>query len=89
MIGSINYCAKSTCPNISYAPNKCAQFTSQPTVVHWGAAKHIVHYLLHTKEYSITYILDGKGMEGYAHNLTSFTDADYASDINNRESSTG
>ena len=42
LIGSINYCAISTHPNISYATNKCAQFTSNPNIMHWEAAKRIV-----------------------------------------------
>jgi Reverse transcriptase (RNA-dependent DNA polymerase) len=60
LIGSINYCAVSTRPDISYATNKCAQFTSKPTLEHWEAAKRIVHYLMHTKEHGITYIHDGQ-----------------------------
>ena len=89
LIVSINYCAISTCPDIVYATNKCAQFTSRPTLVHWEAAKRIVRYLLHTKEYGITYTQGGKGIEGYAHNLAGYTDADYASDVNDRKSTTG
>jgi hypothetical protein len=89
LIGSINYCAVSTRPDISYATNKCAQFTSQPTLEHWEAAKRIIRYLLHTKEHGITYVQDGAGVEGYAHNLAGFTDADFAGDVNDRKSTTG
>ena len=39
LIGSINYCAITTRPDISYAMNKCAQYTSKPMTVHWNAAK--------------------------------------------------
>ena len=56
LIGSINYCTISTHPDISYAVNKCAQFTSNPNIIHWEAAKRIVCYLLHTREYGITYV---------------------------------
>jgi hypothetical protein len=31
----------------------------------------------------------GKGIEGYAHNLAGFMDADFASDVNDRKSTTG
>ena len=59
LIGSINYCAISTHPDISYAANKCTQITSNPNIIHWEAAKRIVHYLLHTHEYGITYTSHG------------------------------
>ena len=48
IIGSLNYCAIATRPDISYATNKCAQFTSRPSQVHWEAAKRILQYLLQT-----------------------------------------
>ena len=35
-----------------------------------------------------TYTQDEKGVQGYTHNLTGFTDADYAGDINDRKSTT-
>jgi hypothetical protein len=89
LISSINYCTISTCPDIAYATNKCAQFTSKPTLSHWEAAKRIVHYLLSTKDYGITYRQEGKGVEGYAHNLVGFTDADFAGDVNDQKSTTG
>ena len=83
LIGSINYCTISTHPNISYTVNKCAQFTSNPNIIHWEAAKRIVHYLLHTHEYTITYRSHGNRVRGYAHNLAGYTDTDFAGDINN------
>ena len=89
LISSINYFAISTCPDIAYATNKCAQFTSQPMLTHWEAAKQSVQYLLHTKEYSMTYTQGGKGLEGYAHNLAGYTDADYTGNVNDRKSTTG
>ena len=89
LIGSINYCAISTRPDISYATNKCAQFTSNPTITHWEAARRIVRYLLYTKDYGIFYSSEGKGIEGYGHNLSGYTDSDYAGDINDRKSTTG
>jgi len=89
LIGSINYCAVSTRPDIAYATNKCAQFASKPTLAHWEAAKRIVRYLLHTKEYGILYKMSGGGIEGYAHNMAGYVDADFAGDLNDRKSTTG
>ena len=89
LIGSINYCTISTRPDIAFATNKCAQFTSNPTLSHWEAARQIVRYLLNTKDYGITYQQEGNGAEGYAHNLAGFTDADFAGDVNDHKSTTG
>ena len=89
LIGSINYCTISTQPDISYATNKCMQFTSWPNLSHWEAMKRIVWYLLHTREFGILYKQDGNGIEGYAHNLARYTDADFTGDINNRKSKMG
>ena len=89
LIGSTNYCAISTRPDISYAVNKCAQFTSNPNTIHWEAAKRIVHYLLHTCEYGITYTSHGNGVKGYAHNLASYTDTNFTRDINDWKSTSG
>ena len=45
LIGSLNYCVITTQPDISYATNKCAQFTSKPLQIHWEAVKRILQYL--------------------------------------------
>ena len=79
----------STRPDITFATNKCAQFTSRPNLSHWEAAKRIVRYLLNTKEYGVTYKEKGNGVKGYAHNLAGFTDTDFAGDANDRKSTTG
>ena len=89
LIGSINYCVISMWPDITFATNKCAQFTSRPNLSHWEAAKQIVHYLLNMKEYGVTYKEGGNGVEGYAHNLTGFTDTDFAGDTNDHKLTMG
>src|SRR3979490_1762611 len=70
LIGSINYCAISTQPDISYATTKSAQFTFNPTIVHWEAARPIDGCVLYNKDYGMLYSPDGRGIEGYGHNLT-------------------
>jgi Reverse transcriptase (RNA-dependent DNA polymerase) len=84
LIGCLNYCALFTRPDIAYATNKCAQFTSNPTIHHWDAIQRIVKYLIQTKDKGILYQKEGKGIEGYAHNLAGFTDTDFADDTNDR-----
>ena len=38
------------------------------------AARHIIRYPLQTRDHGILFTHDGKGIEGYAHHLSSFTD---------------
>ena len=40
-------------------------------------------------DYGLLYQAEGKGVEGYAHHLAGFTDADFTSDTNDRKSTTG
>ena len=89
LIGSLNYCAVATRPNISYATNRCAQYASNPNIIHWEAAKRIVRYLLDTKEYGIMYHRYGEGVRGFAHGLAGYADADFAGDRDDRKSTTG
>jgi hypothetical protein len=89
LIGSINYCAIATRPDIAFATNKCAQFTSNPSLIHWEAARRVVQYLWQTQDYGIIYRQEGKGIEGYAHQLAAFTDVVFAGDSNDRKSTTG
>ena len=89
LIGSINYCTISTRPDISYAVNKCAQFTSNPNIIHWEVAKRIVRYLLHTREYGITYTSHRNRVKGYAHNLAGYTNSNFTGDMNDRKSTSG
>ena len=89
LIGSINYCAVSTRPDIAFAVNKCTQFTSRPNLIHWTAAKRILCYLIQTKDYGIQYGTNEHRVEGYTHCLAGFTDTDFAGDINDRKSTSG
>jgi len=88
-IGALNYCAVATRPDIAFAVNKLAQYASRPSVIHWDAVKRVIRYLLHTRDYGITFRADGRGIEGYAHGLAGYTDADFAGDVDDRRSTTG
>ncbi len=50
LIGKLNYLANNTCPDISMAVHQCAHYCSNPKALHDLAVKHIVHYLLATKD---------------------------------------
>ena len=88
LIGSLNYCALFTRPDVSFAVNKCAQYSSKPTLKHWAAATCILRYLIHTKNYGITYKRGGIGLDDYDHHLIGYTNANYAGDVDDWKSMT-
>jgi hypothetical protein len=45
LIGSLMYLAIGTRPDIAFAVNKLAQFTSNPKKMHWTAVKRVFRYL--------------------------------------------
>ncbi|KAI7959894.1 hypothetical protein MJO29_004962 [Puccinia striiformis f. sp. tritici] len=49
IIGSLNYVAVATRPDISFAVNFLARFSSSPSVEHWKCLEHLVSYLANTK----------------------------------------
>ena len=78
LIGSLMYLAIATRPDIAYAINKLAQFTSVPKPKHWTAVKRIFRYLKSTKNYKLTY---GGSDELLNEELNIYCDADWASDL--------
>jgi hypothetical protein len=87
-IGSLNYAAISTRPDIAFAVNRLAQFVSSPTTAHWIAVEQIFKYLLDTKHYGITFGNTTKS-DGFCDNLVGYTDADFAGDLDDRKSTSG
>ena len=45
LVGKLLYLAVAMCPDISYAVGVLCQFVDNPGSLHWGAAKHVLHYL--------------------------------------------
>ncbi len=83
-VGSLMYCMISTRPDISYAVGQVAQFSNNPGKAHWEAVKRILAYLKGTLEYGISF--GGSGIMGV---LSTYSDADYAGDLDTRRSTTG
>uniref|UniRef100_A0A5S6R247 Reverse transcriptase Ty1/copia-type domain-containing protein n=1 Tax=Trichuris muris TaxID=70415 RepID=A0A5S6R247_TRIMR len=82
LIGSLLYLAQRTRPDISFAVAKLSQYCSNFTEQHWTAAKRVSGYLKQTKGLGITY-------RPTYEPLTAYTDADWASCIETRKSTTG
>lgn len=83
MVGSLMYAMLGSRPDLSFAINKLSQFGANPTEEHLLAAQHALQYLRTTEDLQLTYgISDSTDFHGY-------TDSDWASDPNDRRSTTG
>jgi hypothetical protein len=49
-IGSLNYLALGTRPDLSYAVNYLARFSSNPNNTHWAALSHLIQYLASNRD---------------------------------------
>ena len=82
-IGALMYLACHTRPDIAFAVNLLARYSSSPTRRHWNGVKHILRYLKGTMDMGLFYSnTPNKNLIGYA-------DAGYLSDPHNGRSQTG
>ena len=100
-MGELRYVAESTRPDIIFAVNKLATATHPPTRRHWLLLKALARYLITTKHVGILYKPDKNGIslscfiqeksltKPHTETLTTFSDADFASDICDRKSTSG
>lgn len=84
IVGALQYLTI-TRPDISFPVNKVCQFMASPLDTHWGAVKRILRYLHGT----ISYGLHMKPALNYPLQLRGFTDADWATDADDRRSVSG
>ena len=83
LVGSLQYLAHGTRPDIAQAVGLLARYSSNPSVQHWDAAKCVLRYLAGTPDMGITYAPeDADVLHGYC-------DADYAADLSTRKCTTG
>ena len=64
-VGSLNYCAMATCPDIAFSISLLVQFMENPGCTHWEGVKQIFRYLLGTKDWRLTYGITNNDLEGY------------------------
>jgi len=83
LIGSLQYLATTTRPDIAQAVGVLSRFRGQPTTAHWNGAIRVLRYLNCTKEMGITYTKSGD------NELVGYVDADFAGDLDGRKSTTG
>ncbi|MBW0514160.1 hypothetical protein O181_053875 [Austropuccinia psidii MF-1] len=75
VIGSLNYLAQHTQPDILFTVNSLSRYSTHPSERHWVALKHLLRYLKGTSQLCIYYSRDG-----YEKGLVGWADADYAND---------
>ena len=83
-IGALMYLAQCTRPDIAFAVNLLARFSSEPTRRHWNGIKHIFRYLRGTIDLGLYY-----SKESTTSGLVGYSDAGYRSDPHKARSQTG
>jgi hypothetical protein len=83
LVGSLNWLATSTRPDIAQTVSKLCRFVSNPGPEHWKAAKQVLRYLKGTKSHGLRYRHDGN------RELFGYQDSDWAGDRDTRRSTSG
>ena len=81
-IGALMYLANCTRPDITFAVNLLARFSSCPTKRHWKGIKHIFRYIRGTSDLGLFYSNNTKPV------FLGYADAGYLSDPHNAKSQT-
>ena len=87
LVGSLNYIAQTTRPDITFAVGALGRHTSSPTSEHWRAALHVLSYLYTTRHVGITF--HRALVPGARFAVMGLCDADYGGDPASRRSTTG
>lgn len=82
-VGCLLHLSNWTRPDITFAVNSAAKYTSNPNKEHWIAVKRIFRYLKGTANYGINYVKDS------SDDIVGYCDADWAGDVNDRKSTSG
>nr|KYP49044.1 Copia protein [Cajanus cajan] len=82
VVGALQY-ATITRPEIAFSVNKVSQFMCSPMEEHWKVVKRILRYLKGTLKHGLVFT---PTRSSSSFSLTAFTDADWATDPNDRRS---
>ncbi|SGY51134.1 BQ5605_C001g00968 [Microbotryum silenes-dioicae] len=86
IVGKLLYLSGTTRPDIAFAVSKAARFCNDFTAEHWEALKHILRYLVGTRNFGIRY---QKSFQPMSAILEGFVDADHGADPVTRRSVSG
>ncbi|SGY12439.1 BQ5605_C011g06508 [Microbotryum silenes-dioicae] len=86
IVGKLLYLSGTTRPDIAFAISKAARFCNDFTAEHWEALKHILRYLVGTRNFGIRY---QKSFQPMSAILEGFVDADHGADPVTRRSVLG
>ncbi|BBN18158.1 hypothetical protein MPTK1_8g00200 [Marchantia polymorpha subsp. ruderalis] len=81
LVGSLNYLANCTRPDIAQAVGLLSRFLNAPSTEHSTASKSVLRYLAGTKDLGILYSGSDTTMKG-------FCDADFDGDLDSKRSTT-
>ncbi|KAG8482395.1 hypothetical protein CXB51_027330 [Gossypium anomalum] len=81
IVGMLQYVCI-TRPDLSFCVNKLSQYMNAPSEAHWKAVKRVLRYLLGTLDHGLFF---SKGQ----FELVGYSDADWASSVEDRRSTTG
>lgn len=81
-VGCLLFAAQISRPDICFAVNMLSRFSGNPGKAHWNAVKRVMRYLKGTINKGLVY-------NGESSDIIGFCDADWASDIDSRRSTTG
>ena len=85
LVGSLLWTSLICHPEIAFSVGQLTCFNSNPGQAHWEAAKRVLRYLKGVKDHTLEL---GGAMKG-ATELTVYSDADYAGDVDDRRSTSG
>ncbi|MBW0509435.1 hypothetical protein O181_049150 [Austropuccinia psidii MF-1] len=85
-IGSLNYLAQHTRPDIMFTVNQLSRYSTKPTSRHWTAVKHLLHYLKGTMLLVLVFF---KPKDKNETPLAGWANADYANDKIDQKSISG
>ncbi|MCH87664.1 retrovirus-related Pol polyprotein from transposon TNT 1-94 [Trifolium medium] len=85
IVGALQYVTL-TRPDIAFSVNKVCQFMARPLETHWKAVKRILRYLNGTLHYGLCI---SPSLAGPPFSLRAYSDADWATDQDDRRSTSG
>jgi hypothetical protein len=83
IVGSLNYLACGTRPDIAFAVHNLSRHLENPRRTHWIALERVLNYLESNPEYSICY---SKGQSTDNNFIHAYSDADHGGDNGDRHS---